>query len=367
MADKKKYKYEQTTFVFEGKQYKVYGKSLSELHEKVAAKKHALVNGLETIGRNMSVKEYANEWLAVYKEPEVNEGQYQNYKLYIDKVIVPAIGHRRLRDVKDIELQRILNERKGKSKSDLSKVRMIIKAMFTQAHASRLISFNPSALLRLPAAEDGTHRSMTAAERKLFLDFSDKHHGGLWVKLSIYCGVRPGEARALDWRHVDFKSKTLCVELAMKAATKVIGKPKSAAGVRSIPIPDDLMCDLERLRGDPFDPIFTQVTTGNRHTKQSMYGMWRNYCRELDIANGAKVYRNRIIVSTLAPDLDPYCMRHTYGTNLQDAGVSINVAKYLLGHSDIKTTANIYTHTSPESISDAAEKINAKIKRDAQV
>jgi site-specific recombinase XerD len=73
---------------------------------------------------------------------------------------------------------------------------------------------------------------------------------------------------------------------------------------------------------------------------------------------GATVYRNEIIVSKVADDLVPYCLRHTYGTDLQDAGVPINVAKYLMGHSDITVTANIYTHTTLDALTETSKKIN---------
>ena len=59
---------------------------------------------------------------------------------------------------------------------------------------------------------------------------------------------------------------------------------------------------------------------------------------------GAKVYRNQIIESKLSDDLTPYCLRHTFCTDLQKAGVPINVAKELMGHSDISVNANIFTH-----------------------
>ena len=75
---------------------------------------------------------------------------------------------------------------------------------------------------------------------------------------------------------------------------------------------------------------------------------------------GAKLYRNKITISAVADDLEPYCLRHTYCTDLQDAGVPINVAKYLMGHSDISTTANIYTHITEETIQEAAKKINQR-------
>ena len=72
--------------------------------------------------------------------------------------------------------------------------------------------------------------------------------------------------------------------------------------------------------------------------------------RDLDIQMGAKLERNKIIKSVVAPDLTPYCLRHTYCTDLQRAGVPINIAKELMGHADIQTTANIYTHKDNDTL-----------------
>ena len=68
----------------------------------------------------------------------------------------------------------------------------------------------------------------------------------------------------------------------------------------------------------------------------------------MDIANGATIYRNQITKSTLAPDLELYLLRHTFCTDCQTAGVPLNVAKELMGHSDISVTAKIYTHMVDE-------------------
>lgn len=69
---------------------------------------------------------------------------------------------------------------------------------------------------------------------------------------------------------------------------------------------------------------------------------------------GATVYRNQIVTSMVAEDLTPYVLRHTYCTDLQADGVELGVAKYLMGHADISTTSNIYTHTSDAAINTAA-------------
>jgi len=234
-----------------------------------------------------------------------------------------------------------------------------MKAMFQRAYLSRLITHNPADNLELPAAKDGTHRSISDYERLKILELAETHHAGLWIKTLLYSGLRPGETRALDWRHIDFEKQIIHVEQAMKASSKEVGAPKSEAGIRDIPIHKNLLTALKKARSSPFHPVFTQPTTGKRHTKNSMQCLWNNFKRELDISMGAQVYRNQITLSVVAPDLVPYCLRHTFCTDLQDVGVPINVARYLMGHSDISMTSRIYTHTTEKAIQDAAKKINA--------
>lgn len=360
---KKEYEYKRVTFTFEGRQYDTYGKTLKEAHAKAAKKKFELENALVTTGGNMLVKDWALKWFDAYKSPNIGTGQYKNYMSHIKGVIIPAIGNKRLNDIRDIDLQELLNSRADKSKYDLTKLRICIKGIFSRARISRLIPYDPSENLILPAAENGSYRSITTEERKAILGFAEKHYAGLWIKTMLYCGLRPGETRALNWKHIDFPQKLLYVEKSMKAKTNIIGLPKSKSGVRHIPIPDKLYNDYLEVRGNPDEPVFTQPTTGKRHTNTSMNCLWNNFKRELDISLGAKVYRSQIIESKIADDLVPYCLRHTYGTDLQDAGVPINIAKYLMGHSDITVTANIYTDTTMLSIKEAANKINKFAKK----
>ena len=110
----------------------------------------------------------------------------------------------------------------------------------------------------------------------------------------------------MDWRHIDIDKRILHIEQAMKATTREIGEPKSDVGIRDIPIHDALLHDLHAKRRGPFEPVFFQPTTGQRHMKSSIQRFWNNFARTMDIASGATLYRNKIIVSTLAPDLVPY-------------------------------------------------------------
>lgn len=359
-------KYYRSTFTFAGRRYERKSKkSQREADRKADAFKAQLERGEVGISSNMSVRAWALEWLQTYKEPVVGHKTYLMYKGHIDNDIIPAIGSKALKDVTDVDLQKIINSRAGQSKSSIDKICITIKSMFNRAHISGLIMRNPVLTITKPTAAGGTHRSITATERAAILAVAETHRAGLWIKLLLYCGLRPNETRALQWRHIDFDKKIVRVETAMKAGTRDIGEPKSAAGVRNVPIPDILVADLSAVKAGPFMPVIARKTEGLHHTESSMRGLWDSFIRSLDIYMGAKLYRNKIIVSAVAPDLTAYCLRHTYGTDLQDMGVPINIARYLMGHASITVTAQVYTHTTEKAVADAAKLINAGHKKEA--
>jgi integrase len=352
MITPKKYTYYRSTFYHNGKQYNITGKTQREADRKADQKRRELERGEAAAGGDMSVRVWAYQWLDTFKASSVGYGHYKNY-IGVLGGICARIGEKKLKDVTTEDLQQILNSAAGKSKSHISYLKYTIQAIFERARKSRHIIYDPAEDLTSPKGSVKPRRSITPDERIAILALAESHHGGLWIKTTLYCGLRPNESRALDWRHVDIDHALLHIEDAMKARTKVIGEPKTTSGVRDIPIPPPLLHTFRDARGAPDEPVFRQPTTGRRHTETSMRKLWCNFKRELDISLGAELYRNKIVKSLVAPDLVPYCLRHTYGTDLQTAGVPLNVAKYLMGHSDITVTANIYTHTSAETIASA--------------
>ena len=72
-------------------------------------------------------------------------------------------------------------------------------------------------------------------------------------------------------------------------------------------------------------------------------------------------------VKPLATDLTSYCLRHTFCTDLQKKGVDLRSAQYLMGHSDVALTANIYTHADQTTIIQAAKKMQPEKEVQHQV
>ena len=148
----KKYNYHRKSFVFDGLEYTVRGKTekeailkRDELWRKLECgeyvRQHAKDRDDPSLSENMTVNEYANFWMETYIFPKVRSGgsakkkhtmtqkQYNMYDQKLRLYILPMIGKKRLKAVKDYHLQEILNKQKkdGLSESHANKVRMIIR------------------------------------------------------------------------------------------------------------------------------------------------------------------------------------------------------------------------------------------------
>ena len=359
-----------STFRFEGKKYFCRStKSQREADKKAILKKAELEAGSQIIGGNITLKDYAEKWLETYKLNVVSDAVFRAYRSRLNKYIIPECGNLPIKKIRPTNLQKILNATPGKSKDHYAKLRHTIQQIFEQARRDKIINDNPAECLTLPKAENGTHRSITDEERRATLQVAETHPFGLFIKVLLYCGLRPQEAAALRWEDIDQVNHRLNVKRAQKANGS-IGETKSAAGIRSVPIPESLWDTLHQVIPTNQEDYIFLDTRGERLSKTAIRRRWDSFRHDLDIALGAKLklnadgspelhYGNPIILqSAVAEDLSLYCYRHTYCTDLEAAGVSINVAKYLMGHSSITLTAKIYSHMREDILEEAAQKIN---------
>lgn len=341
----KKYNYIRKTFTFNGRRYEVSGKTEAEAITKMVRLQDDLRRGVVSSGGNMTVNAWFEQWLELYKSSaDLTPKSLAMYREKYSGYLAPAIGRMRLKDVRDVHLQRILNEQAGMSHSHVSKLRSVMQQMFSRARKSRLIPYDPAEDLAMPSVVRNSRRSLTPEEREVFLAVEPSIPGAVFYFAMLYTGMRPGELAALQWRDVDFDRNDIHVFRALESGSwRVLKEPKTAAGVRSIPIRAELAARLLPLRGEPMSPVF-QNQAGNMHNPGTLQRLWNAITRSMDsflVSSGS---------GSLSPDLVPYCLRHTFCTDLQDSGVPINIAKELMGHADISTTANIYTHRNQDTL-----------------
>ena len=388
MAKKKQYKYPRATETYNGKRYEATGKTQREAERRLADKIAKAKSGF--IGTDMKVSTWVEEWLDNYIRPRVrkpgapklantmSENSYRTYDIVTRLHIIPAIGDMRLASVTDTDLRGILNSQKGMSYAHVQKIRMVLKAIFTQAHASRLIMFNPAVKLDLPAVEKGSRRSFTPYEKEIFFKVAKKHRSGYLFRFMLATGLRPNEVRALRVRQLDLDKAIVKIDDAVESGTNLISTPKTDAGIRHTVINDlDLISRYREIvaQKQPDDFLFTKLGTNEMMTDQNIHTYWRSFARLMDIEMGAILIHNHIPDEKdvkydgtplypdpsdpskplnghrLKDDISLYTLRHTFATDMQRLGVPVEVTKYLMGHEDISTTSNIYTDSGePEAI-----------------
>lgn len=320
-----------------------------EFDQKCLIVQNLYAKGIQVVGKGLTVEQWAWQWLETYKKDRIGQSQYKNYERQIRLRISPVIGFMDLRSVRAFHAQQVIDQSTAKSKSEMDKLIGAMNQIFSRAQINGLIENNPAAGLIAHPTQSVPRRALTAAEEATFMETAKYHRAGLWVRLMLQCGLRRGETIPLRWGDIDKEAKLLRINKAVEYASGNQGKeksPKTDAGIRYVPIPDDLLTDLlnvkpKHIHGNNY--IFHNQN-GKRMTETKIRRMWQSFMRSWDLQAGAKTYRNKVVEHAIDQDITPHYLRHTYVTNQIRAGYDLKTVQYLAGHADIRTTANIYAH-----------------------
>lgn len=340
------------------KQVKVYGRTQKELQEKYFAKRTAYEQGQVIVNENTLFADWVEEYFNVYKAGAIQKSTLKMYKTTIANSFTKTLGQMKISYIRQIHIQACVNALQGKSHSYINKACYIVEDIFARALSSGIVTSNPANDIVKPKGVSQKRRALSEEEQTIFRKVILEHEKGAMLGISLACGLRPGEARALTWDCVDLINKTVTVKQAVEARSSNIKKPKTDAGIRVLPIPDWYMPLLQSQPRDETSP-FVFFGNGNAPITEQRYNRaWDSLLREMDIASGAETYRNKVTTHAIDQKITPYYLRHTYATSLAEKGVDMKTAQYLLGHSSIQMTANIYTHVTNRMIEVAREKIN---------
>lgn len=336
----KKYKYTKS-FTYEGKRYFVHGDTMREIGEKIAIKRRDLEEGRIRLDKSTLVSDWTVRCLEAYKYPGLGDYARASVSARARKYIIEPIGKMRLCDVKPLYLQRILNGMEGKSTDYIAKIRGLMVFVFRKAVENDLILKNPAEALAVPKGTIGHRRVITDREREYILKTADQEPRFIYFLFMLLCGLRPSEVAEI--KGMDIQGDRLHVR-----------GTKTASADRIVPIPGYLKSRIPDVT--PFDYLFT--VQGHKLSADNRRRLWLAFKRQLQITAGCRVYRNQLVPPyPIADDLTPYCLRHTYCTDLCRAGVDIRTAQKLMGHADISMTANIYTHEDDSLIDEAAKRM----------
>jgi len=324
----------------------VYAKTIRELEENAAELRRQVGTGTVVSGGTITIGEWSDLWLNTYKNG-VSYNTRRMYNFIVENYIKLPIGGMRLKDIKTIHLQCIINENQDKAET-MKQFRLTVNQVFEQAIMNDMVVKNPAKGIRLPAIQkDTAKRALTEAEsekiRNAQLDTKTK----CFVLLLMYTGLRKGEALALTKSDIDRNANTITINKSVifkVNQSEIKDAPKTAAGNRSIPI-------LSPLRGTLYgyiDTLDTEVLfatpSGTTLSDTAYRRMWAKF----EEAIGTK-------------EITAHIFRHNFATTLYYAGVDVKTAQAILGHKTIQVTMGIYTHLDTKQRNESIEKLETHV------
>lgn len=325
---------------------RVRARTIKRLEEKEKRIREELSLGMDVFETKLTVEEWSKCWFSSYKSG-CAESTRLSYQRLLNKHILPVIGRRRIKDVTEAQLQKLLNDLGQKSygnkqkkytKKTVDEVRGVLFSLFETAKTNRKISFNPAEKLKISGAKSGERRELSETEREAYLNACETHAFGLFGAVIYYLGLRRGEALALTRGDIDENYVKIDKQFSFPTNSKpVLDTPKTDAGIRYIKIPQALKEIFEKYgvyKKEDSDALLFPAPLGGPLSYSQFRDRWTDF-----------------IHSALGDDTDitPHCLRHNYATLLFEAGVDILTAQKYLGHEKAETTMRIYTHWSEKS------------------
>lgn len=287
-------------------------------------------------------KDYADKWYELYHKTRVGFKTAKNTTSYLKNHIYPIVGDKHLDEVTHDDIQRIFDSMANHGQSTVHNVHIILNQILSNAVEDGLLTRNIAHSNRYVKSKTVVMRQALSREAAMdILRNLDKldERDRLFIAIALHTGLRRGEIYALRWNAIDLDRKLIHVRHAVKLKGNIpyIGPPKSKAGIRDVPINAPLLELLQQCsRQEGF------VITGERNpdgvmTDCAMRRQWERIKRKIDV-HGAT----------------PHVFRHTFATLIQPH-TDIKTLQTIMGHADIETTLDRYTHFVHENVAKLAQ------------
>lgn len=222
----------------------------------------------------------------------------------------------------------------------------IFKIIFKYAKMKRYVKDDETQYVIMPEGKKAVkRRALTEDEVKIIEKHADTEYG-FFPYFLLNTGLRRGEALALQYGDIDRKNKIIHITKSAyyEGNQTKIKPPKTDAGVRDVIIPDRLLKKLPRGKKHCF--LFPYPGEPTKLMTQRIYERkWKDFLIATDLK------------------ITAHMLRHTYATILFEADINVKDAQSLMGHADITTTNNIYTHIRENRINETAKKLNVFLQK----
>lgn len=308
-----------------------------------------------------TVGQVAERWERTHRQ-EISDRTWANYAPHYQEILARHESKPfSALTVFDVTQHLAQAKARGYSATVVNTIRSLYAMIWDAAVVEGAAPVNPVSSVKLPrglkrgkrrAPEDEQIRAILAGEDAPF---------GLFPLLLLCTGLRKAEGLALTWEDVDLERREIAVTKALDytvGAHPTVKPPKTAAGVRAVPIVEILLPVLTRAKARSTSPLLfpnppsTRGGAGGGYMTERAYeGAWLRYCQAVGLMDGEK------------PAITAHHLRHGTATLMFESGVDELTAQHILGHSRPEITREIYTDLRQKMLSKSVRKFDNAIKK----
>jgi integrase len=324
-----------------------YAKTEAEVRDKLHDAQHSRRKGTLARAGRLTVGEWLTRWLVDSAKPTTRPSTLRRYTQLVDQYLIPALGRIPLERLSPSDVRGLLNAKAGAlSPRSINHLRAVLRTALHVAMRDGLIPTNAAALTEPPRVPDTEYHFLgekDANDVRRFLDsITGSRLEALYV-LALALGLRQGEILGLRWEDIDLGASKLDIRYALQriGRTYVLVEPKTKRSRRMIsPLPEVVIAaltDHKERQDQERDALGPRWLNAQGLVFTTAYGA---------PLSGSVVTHDfqDILRRADLPRIRFHDLRHTAISLLGEQGVPPRVVMDLVGHSNIGTTMNIYSH-----------------------
>ena len=342
----------------------IYAKSLDELRKKENELRRDMADGIDYAAGEMTVAELVDRYMNLKRG--LKQNSLRSYGSAVNRIHNDPFGQKPIKAVKlsDAKGWFVFLHDSGIKQNTIGVLQSVVRPAFEMAVDDDIIRKNPFKfkLADVVPRDAYVRDALTKEQQEKYLQFMQDCGGNYYddIVILLGTGLRVSELYGLTRADIDFDRRCIHVRRQLcRTAEKpyFVTPPKTKSGIRNVPMTDAVYMALMRaIKVGPTPKVELLVDGHSGFLFLDKSGMPKvamhleNYMRGLQ-ARFEKAYGKPV------PRITPHVLRHTFCTNVQQAGLDVKSLQYLMGHSNASVTLDVYTHSNYDSVEKAFEQI----------
>ena len=356
-----------------GKRTSVSGRNLKEVRKKYNEAIYENDKELN-LREDMKLDEWYSQWMNVYKIDVIRNNTRTRYKSIYQKHISPFLGNYKLRDIKQIDIKRLINDmdKNNYHYETKNSVRILLVDIFNKAINNEYLMKNPAKGITVKRDEEKDIRVLSVEEQTIFFDScKGTFYDNLYV-VAVSTGMRIGELAALRWSDIDLDKKVIHITRTLvyqKYDTDTKKQfhfelPKTKTSKRDIPI--NRQCEIalkkqfiqkavvtakapvSKIPPKEFQDLLFTTKFNTPLNSQIVCDSIKKIVEEINLT--------RDVLDEIE-EFSPHTLRHTFATRCFESGIQPKTVQAYLGHATLKMTMDLYTAVMPDHLTNEMDKV----------